>query len=44
MSGQSTLKRTMVAIAAALLTSTVAVSAAVVPAQVASTETVSARA
>ncbi|HEY1143637.1 MAG TPA: hypothetical protein VGE68_06350 [Sphingomicrobium sp.] len=44
MSGQSTFNRTLVAIAAALLTSTVAVSAAVGPAQVASPASVSARA
>jgi len=44
MSAQSTFKRTLVAVAAALLTSTVAVSAAVVPAQVASSSSVSARA
>jgi hypothetical protein len=44
MSAQSTFKRTLVAIAAALLTSTVAVSAAVGPAQVASTDVASARA
>jgi hypothetical protein len=44
MSGQSTFHRTLVALAAALLTSTVAVSAAVAPAQVASAASVAVRA
>jgi hypothetical protein len=44
MSGQSTFNRTLVALAAALLASTVAVSAAVAPAQVAGSVSVSARA